>query len=123
LQVAKVLFARFTSRRFSSRQRLLLAISFRLLRVVMAISLPIVRVCLTPFSRTLQANLSIKRIGSNLLPMIVTAALALACGLVANKLVGMIRGGLKDLLTVTTTVIFHHAAPEGNKGGSPWKRH
>jgi hypothetical protein len=94
-----------------------------MLRVVMAISLPIVQVCLTPFSRTLQANLSIKRIGSNLLPMIVTAALALACGLVANKLVGMIRGGLKDLLTVTTTVIFHHAAPEGNKGGSPWKRH
>ena len=87
------------------------AISFHLLRVVLAISLPVVRVCLTPLPRTFQANLSIKRIGSNLLPMIIAAALALACGLVANKFVGMIRGGLKDLLTVTATVIFHQAAP------------
>ena len=49
--------------------------------------------------------------------MIITAALALACGLVANKFVGMIRGGLKDLLTVTATVIFHQAAPWGNERG------
>jgi hypothetical protein len=97
---------------------LLPAISFHLLRVVLAISLPVVRVCLTPFPRTfLQANLSIKRIGSNLLPIIITAALALACGLVANKFVGMIRGGLKDLLTVTATVIFHQAALGKRKGG------
>ena len=73
--------------------------------------------CLTPLPRTFQANLSIKRIGSNLLPMIITAALALACGLVANKFVGMIRGGLKDLLTVTATVIFHQAAPWGKRKG------
>jgi hypothetical protein len=108
-----VLLARFTSRRFSSRQRCLPAISFHLLRVVLAISLPVVLVCLTPLPRTFQAKLSIKRIGSNLLPMIITAALALACGLVANTFVGMIRGGLKDLLTVTATVIFHQAAPWG----------
>src|SRR5215469_7819821 len=65
---------------------LLSAISFHLLRVVLAIFLPVLRVRPAPLPRTLQADLQIDRIGSDLLPMIIAAALALACGLGANSL-------------------------------------
>jgi len=74
-------------------------------------------VCLTPFAWTFQTDLSINRIGSDLLPMIITAALALACGLAANGLSRLISRGLKNLLTVTTTVIFHQAIPQETKEG------
>jgi hypothetical protein len=57
--------------------------------------------------RTLQADLLIHRIGSDLLPMIIRAALALACGLVANLLARMITVRLKSLPTVAATVMFH----------------
>ena len=72
-------------------QALLSAISFHLPRVVLAIFFPIVRVRLAPLPRTLQADLLIHRIGSDLLPMIIGAALALACGAAANLLLRMIR--------------------------------
>jgi hypothetical protein len=88
-------------------QALLSAISFHLLRVILAIFLPIVRVRLAPLPRTLQAHLLVHRIGSDLLPMIIAAALALACGVTANLLLRMIRGRLKDLSTVPTTTILH----------------
>jgi hypothetical protein len=45
------------------------------------------------------------------LPMIITLALALACGLVADRLLRTIGRGLKDLLTVTAMEILHQAAP------------
>jgi len=48
--------------------------------VLLAIFLPIVRVRLAPLPRTLQAHLLVHRIGSDLLPMIIAAALVLACG-------------------------------------------
>ena len=73
--------------------------------------------CLAPFPRTFQANLPINRVGGDLLPVIITAALALACCLAASTLLRMIWGGLKDFLTITTTVIFHQAAREGNRMG------
>ena len=95
-------------------QALLPAISFHLLRMILAISLPIVRVRLAPLPRTLQADLLIHRIGSNLLTMIIGAALALACRLAANPLLWMIRVRLKNLLTVGAAVIPHQAAPEEN---------
>jgi len=81
-------------------QTLLPAISFHLLRVVLAIFLPIAWVRFAPLPRTLQADLLIHRIGGDLLPMIVAAALALARRLAANKLLRMIRSRLKSLLTV-----------------------
>jgi hypothetical protein len=87
---------------------------FHLLWVVLAILLPVLRVCLAPLPRTFQANLPINRVRGDLLPVIITAALALACCLAASKLVRMIRRGLKDFLTITTMVIFHQAAREGN---------
>lgn len=90
---------------------LLLTIPFHLTRVALAILLPVIRVCLAPLPRTVQTNLSINRIGSNLSPMIITLALALTCGMVADRLLRMISRGLKDLLTVTATEIFHQAFP------------
>ena len=101
---------------FSVSPALLLAISFHLLRVVLAIFLPVVRVRPAPLPWTLQTDLLIHRIGSDLPPMIIAAALALACGLAANPLLRMIRSRLKDLLTVTATAIIHQAAP-GENGG------
>jgi hypothetical protein len=75
---------------FLVSQALLLTISFHLPKVVLAIFLPIVRVRLAPLPRTVQADLLILRIGSDLLPMIIGAALALACRLAANLLLRMI---------------------------------
>jgi hypothetical protein len=95
-------------------QALSLAISFYLLRAVVAIFLPIPWVCLAPLPRTLQASLLIHRIGSDFLPMIIGAALALACGLVANLLSRMISVRVKDLPTVTATAILHQATPGEN---------
>jgi hypothetical protein len=109
-------------------QALLSAISFHLLRVILSIFLPIVRVRLAPLPRTLQAHLLIHRIGSDLLPMIIAAALPLACGMTANLLFRMIGGGQKDLPTVPATTILHQAAPEKNGRGSfslevPFRHH
>jgi hypothetical protein len=106
-------------------QVLLPTIPFHLPRVVLTVSLPILWVRLAPLPRTLQADLPIHRIGSNLLPVIIGAALALACGLVANLLVRMILIRLKTLSTVAATVMLHQAAPEENGRGSfspeaPW---
>jgi hypothetical protein len=97
------------------------AISFHLLRVVLAIFPRIVRVRLAPLPRTLQADLLIRRIGSNLLPMIIEAELALARGLAANPLLRMITVRPKGLLTATATAIVHQATPEGVR--ALWKRH
>jgi len=88
-------------------QALLPAISFYLPRVVLTIFFPIPWVRRAPLLQTLQADLLIHRIGSDLLPMIIGAALALAFGLVANLLVRMITVRLKGLPTVAATVIVH----------------
>jgi hypothetical protein len=90
------------------------AISFHLLRVTLAIFLPIVRVRLAPLPRTFQADLLIDRIGSDLLPMIIATAMALACRMTTNLLLRMIRARLKLLLTVAAAAILHQAAPEEN---------
>jgi hypothetical protein len=95
-------------------QALLPTIAFHLLRVVLTIFLPIPWVHLAPLPRTLQADLLIHRIGSDLLPMIIGAALALACGLVADLLLRMITIRLKSLSTVAAAVLLHQAAPEEN---------
>jgi len=95
-------------------QALLPAIAFHLPRVVLTVFLPIPWVRLAPLPRALQADVLIHRIGSHLLPMIIVAALALACGLAANLLVRMIPIRLKTLSTVAATVMLHQAAPEEN---------
>jgi hypothetical protein len=75
--------------------------------VVLAVFLPILRVPLSPLPRTLQTDLLIQRIGSDLLPMIIAPAFALACGVTANSLLRMITVRLKDLATVAATAIVH----------------
>jgi hypothetical protein len=91
-----------------------LAITFRLLRVVLAVLFPIARVSLAPFMRTLPADLPVKGVGSDVVPVIIAPALPLALRLAANELLGMIWGRLKDLLTIKTAVITHQAAPNQN---------
>jgi hypothetical protein len=94
------------------------AISLHLLRVVLAIFLPIGGVRLAPLPQTVQADLLVQRIRSYLLLMIIGAALALASGLGANMLLRMITVGLKDLPTVTATAISHQMPPEESGRGS-----
>jgi hypothetical protein len=93
-------------------------ISFYLLGVGLAIFLPIVRVRPAPLPWTLQADLLINRIGGDLLPVIIGAALALAGRLIAHLLLRMVRRRLKSLLTVAATAVPHQAAPEENGRGS-----
>ena len=124
LPVSQVVVCKIHQAPLFVTQALLSAISFHLLRVILAIFLPIVRVRLAPLPRTLQANLLVHRIGSDLQPMIIGAALALAGRLAANLLLRMIEVRLKDLLTVTATAILHQAAPEENGSvHSLWERH
>ena len=86
LPVSQVVVCKIHQSPLFVTQALLSAISFHLLRVILAIFLRIVRVRLAPLPRTLQAHLLVHRIGSDLLPMIIAAALALACGVTANLL-------------------------------------
>jgi hypothetical protein len=109
LATSQVVVCKIPELTFSIPQTLLPTIPFYLLRVALAILLPVIRVCQAPLPRTFQTNLSIDRIGGDLSPMIITLALVLACGLLADRLLRMISRGLKDLLTVTTTEIFHQA--------------
>src|SRR5712692_4559096 len=95
-------------------QVLLPAISLHLLRVIPAIRRPIVRMRLAPLPWTLQADLLIHGIGSDLLPMIIGAAFTLASGPVAHLLLRMITIRLKDLATVAAAPMLHWATPEKN---------
>jgi len=92
-----------------------LAITFHLLRVVLAVLLPVTGVCPAPLLRTVPADLLINRIGSNLPPLIIPPALPLARRLAANELLRMIAGRLKDLLAERATAITHQAAPDQNR--------
>jgi hypothetical protein len=96
---------------------------FHLLRVILAIFFPIVRVRFAPLPRTLYAHLLVHRVGSDLLPVIIAASVALACGVTTNLLLRMITGRLKDLPTVPATTILHQAAPDENGRGSFSRRH
>jgi len=91
-----------------------LAITLHLLRVVLAVLLPIARVSLAPLLRTLLADLPVKGVGPDLVPVIIAPALPLALRLAANELLGMIWGRVKDLLTTKTAAITHQAAPNQN---------
>jgi hypothetical protein len=90
------------------------AITFHLLRVVQPVLLPIARVSLSPLMRTLPADLPVKGVGSELVPVIIAPALPLALRPAANELLGMIGRGLKDLLTIKTAAITHQVAPGQN---------
>src|SRR5579884_3183090 len=92
-----------------------LMIPFHLLKMGLAVLLPVVGMRLTPLARTLQADLPVNRVGSDLLPMIFPPALTLARKLAANLLLGMVRGWLKNLLAITATTQTHRGG-----SGSEW---
>jgi hypothetical protein len=119
--VSQVVVCKIRPLAFLVSQALLLAISFQLFRVVLAILLPVARVRLAPLPRTFQTDLPINRIRSDFSPMIIALALSLACRLAANCLLGTVYRRLKDFLAVTTTELFHQPAPPEN-GKIFWKR-
>ena len=90
------------------------AIPFHLLRMGLAVLFPVPGMRLAPLARTLQADLAVNRVRSDLLPVIIPPSLTLAWGLTANPLLGMIRGRLKDLLAITATATTHRATPDQN---------
>src|SRR5437667_12601239 len=91
-------------------------ISFYLLGVGLAIFLPIVRVRPAPLPWTLQADLLINRIGGDLLPVIIGAALALAGRLIAHLLLRMVRRRLKSLLPVAARAVPHQGLQKRMEG-------
>jgi hypothetical protein len=101
LAVSQVVVCKIHQSPLFVTQALLSAISFHLLQVIPAIFFPIVRVRLAPLPRTLHAHLLVHRIGSDLLPMIIAAALTLACGVTANLLLRMIKGQAERLADST----------------------
>jgi hypothetical protein len=78
----------------------------------LAVAFPVIGVLLAPLVGAVQANLPVEGIGGDLLAVIIPPPSLLALGLVASKLVGVIRGKLKGLLAVAAGTIAHQAAPE-----------
>ena len=91
---------------------LALPVSLHGFRVGLAVLPGINRIPAAPFLLAVPADLVILGIGVKLAAVIFLAALPLAIRSAANKLVGMITGKLKQLLTVATTAIAHQAAPD-----------
>ena len=75
--------------------------------VLFAIPSSVVRVARAPFLRTIQASLTIYRIRSHLLAVIIGAAPPLALGLTAYRLPRLIFRWLEGLLTVAATPLDH----------------
>jgi len=93
---------------------LLLALAVPLHRTGMrlAVAFPIIGMLLAPLMAAVQADLPVEGIGGDLLAVVIPPAALLAVGLVASKLVGVIRGRLEELLAVAAGAIAHQAAPE-----------
>jgi hypothetical protein len=87
-----------------------LTIPFDSSPVLLAITLPVIRVPSAPLLRTVQAHLSIFRISSDLLAVIIGAPAPLAPRFAANRLCWLIFRGLEDSFAVA-------AAPFDHTGG------
>jgi len=71
----------------------------------------VIGMAVAPFLLAVPADLLVLGVGVELAAVIFPAALPLAIGPAANKLVGMITGELKNLLAVAAVAIGHKAAP------------
>jgi hypothetical protein len=91
---------------------LTLPISLDGCRVGLPVLAGIIGISSAPLLLAVPADLMVLGVGFKLAVVIFPAALPLAIGSAANKLVGMITGKLKQLLTVATTAIAHQAAPD-----------
>lgn len=86
---------------------LLLAVPLDCGRVLLAIPTPVVRIPGSPFLRAVQAYLPVFRVRRDLLAVILSAAAALATGIAAHRLRGLIFRGLEDALTVAASPFDH----------------
>jgi len=91
---------------------LTLPISLHGFRVGLPVLLGIIGISAAPFLLAVPADLMVLGIGAEFMAVIFPAALPLAIGLTASKLVGMIAGELKDFLAIAAAAIAHQAAPE-----------
>ena len=96
---------------------LALAVPLHCAGMRLAVAFPVVGMLLAPLMAAVQADLPVEGIGGDLLAVVIPPAALLAVGLVASKLVGVIRGRLEELLAVAAGTIAHQAAPEvgGNR--------
>jgi hypothetical protein len=74
---------------------LLLAVPLDRGRVLLPVLPPVIRIAGPPLSQTVQADLAVFRVGGDLLAVIVGAALALAIGLAADRLLWTEAGGFE----------------------------
>jgi len=86
------------------------------LRVGLPVLAGIIGVPSAPFLLAVQADLVVLGVGVELMAVILPAALPLAIGSAAHKLVRVTTGKLKDLLAVPATAITHQATPTGDAG-------
>ncbi len=91
---------------------LALPISLDRLRVGLPVLARIVGVSAAPFLLAVPADLVVLGVGVELAAVIFSTALPLAIGSAANKLVGMITGELKQLLTVAAAAVIHQGGSE-----------
>ena len=76
---------------------LALAVPFHRLGMRLAVAFPIIGMLLAPLMAAVQADLPVEGIGGDLLAVVIPPAALLAVGLVASKLVGVIRGRLEGV--------------------------
>ncbi len=91
---------------------LTLPIALDRLRVGLPVLAGIIGMAVAPFLLAVPTDLVVLGIAVKLAAVIFPAALPLAIGSAANKLVRMITGKLKELLAVTAVAIAHQAAPD-----------
>jgi hypothetical protein len=76
--------------------------------VILPVLFGIFRMSLAPLLLAVEHNLRVFGIGLNLLPMIIPPPTLLAPSIATHCLLRAVLGGLKDLLTVTTTAARQH---------------
>jgi hypothetical protein len=88
-----------------------LPVAFDGFRVGLPVLAGIIGMAGAPFLLAVPADLMVLGIGMEFAAVIIPAALPLAIGSAANKLVGMITGKLEQLLAAAAMVITHQVAP------------
>jgi hypothetical protein len=91
---------------------LTLPISLDGLGVGLPVLAGIIGISAAPFLLAVPTDLVVHGISAKLTAVVISSALSLAIRSAANKLVRMITGRLKQLLTVATAAIVHQAAPD-----------
>lgn len=96
---------------FLIAEALLVAILLDRLRMILAVLPLITGMGISPLLLAIPYDLGVERVGADLVPMIVSAALPLTFGLATNELLRMERGRLENLLAIKAKSVTHQAAP------------